>query len=160
MAARKPLVIINGQVQQLPAGDTLNAAASEVDVVSLVNASGSAAAICTPVYVSASGSFSLARANAAGTMEAIGLVRDASIANTTAGSIQTDGVLTATTGQWDAITGQTGGLTFGAVYFLSATTAGQLTSTAPSTSGQYVLRVGKALSTTDLDISILAPIGL
>jgi hypothetical protein len=35
-----------------------------------------------------------------------------------------------------------------------------LTSTAPTTTGQYVVRVGLALSTTELDISTAAPIKL
>jgi hypothetical protein len=158
MAARKPLVIINGVVQQLPAGDTLNAAANEVDVITLTNASGGAAPIGTPVYISAGGSFALAKADASGTVEAIALVRDTSIANAASGSVQSDGLLTATTAQWDAITGQTGGLTPGAVYYLGAATAGKLTATAPTTSGQYVLRMGRAVSTTDFDIDIQTPI--
>lgn len=158
MPARKPLVIINGQMQQLPAGDTLNASVSEVDVVALTNSSGAAAVIGNVGYVSAAGSFSLARADASGTVEAIGLVRDASIGIAASGNIQTDGVLSASTAQWDAVTGQTGGLTFGAVYYLSAAIAGRLTATAPTTTGQYVLRLGKALSSVDLDVSIIQPI--
>ena len=158
MTARKPLVLVNGQLQQLQAGDTLNASVNEVDVVALTNASGGSSVIGTPVYISTAGSFALAKADASGTIEVIGLVKDSSIANSASGSIQTDGVLTATTTQWDAVTGQTGGLTAGAVYYLSAATAGKITSTAPGSTGQYVERVGRALSTTDLDISILQPI--
>lgn len=158
MASRRPLVIIGGQLQQIPAGDTLNVSASEVDVVALTNGSGAAVAIANVGYVSAAGSFSLAKADASGTVEVVGLVRDASIGIAASGNIQTDGVLTASTAQWDAVTGQTGGLTFGAVYFLSAATAGRITTTAPSTTGQFVMRLGKALSTTDFDISILQPI--
>ena len=151
-------MIIGGQLQQIPAGDTLNVSANEVDVISLTNASGASVMIGTPTYVSIGGSFSLSKADASGTVEAIGLVRDATIVSAAAGNIQTDGVLTATTAQWDAITGQTGGLTAGAVYYLSAATAGKLTSAAPTTTGQYVMRVGRALSVTDFDISILQPI--
>lgn len=158
MPARKPLVIIGGQVQQLPAGDTLDAATSEVDVVSLTNGSASPAPIGTVVYISAANTAQPARANASGTTEAFGFVRDTSIAASASGAIQTDGTLTATTTQWDAVTGQTGGLTSGAIYFLSATTAGRLTTTAPSASGEYVVRLGRAISTTALEISVEPPI--
>ena len=41
--------------------------------------------------------------------------------------------MVATTAQWDAVAGTTGGLAFGANYFLSAGTAGLLTATAPTT---------------------------
>lgn len=160
MAARKPLVIINGQIQQLPTADTLDAAASEVDVVTLTNANASAQVIGTPVYISAADNFQPARANASGTTDVIGFVKDTSIAASTSGSIQTNGIITATTGQWDTVTGGTGGLTAGAVYFLSASAAGQITATAPSTSSQFVSRLGRALSTTSLLINIQPPIGL
>lgn len=160
MAARKPLVIVAGRIQQLQAGDTLDASVSEVDVISRTNANAGALVIGHAVYVSASGSVDKAQADALATIEVLGLVRDASIAAGQPGNIQTDGVLVATTGQWDAVTGQTGGLTVGAVYYLSPTTAGQLTATAPTAVGQWVVRVGKALSETELEITIEEPIGL
>lgn len=158
MPTRKPLVIIDGQVQQLPAGDTLDAAAAEVDVVLLNNAGGLAAPIGTPVYVSAANSFQSARANAGATVEVLGLVRDASVAPAANGSIQTDGMLTATAGQWDVITGGSGGLVSGSTYFLDAANAGKLTTVAPTQTGQYVVRVGRAINTTSLEISIYPPI--
>lgn len=154
MAARRPLVIIDGQTAQLPAGDTLDAPVSEVDVMALTNGAGTAAPFGTPVYISAANTFQPARANAAATHGPIGLVRDASIAAAASGSIQTDGVATGTTAQWDAVTGQTGGLTSGSVYFLSSATAGRLTTTAPTATGEYVQRVGRAISSTSLEISI------
>ncbi|WOB42971.1 hypothetical protein HNI00_07245 [Thermoleptolyngbya oregonensis NK1-22] len=154
MPSRKPLVLVDGLVRQLPPGDTLDAASSEVDVISLTNAGAAAAPIGSPVYISAANNFALARANAGATARPIGLVKDASIAASAAGFIQTDGVLEATTAEWDVITGQTGGLTAGAIYFLSAATAGRLTTTAPVASGDYCVRVGTAISTTGLEISI------
>lgn len=158
MALRKPLVIISGQVQQLQAGDTLDASAAEVDVVALTNGNASAIVIGSPVYSDAAGSVDLAQANASGTVEVLGLVRDTSIAASASGSIQTDGILAATTGQWDIVTGDTGGLVAGTVYYLDPTTAGKLTATAPTTTSQYVVRVGKAISTTEMEISIEPPI--
>jgi hypothetical protein len=63
-------------------------------------------------------------------------------------------VATATTAQWDAVTGGTGGLIPGSMYFLDPTTVGMLTTTAPTASGQVVVDVGRASSTTDLEISL------
>lgn len=61
------------------------------------------------------------------------------------------GVVTLTTGQWDARTGDVGGLTKGSEYYLSST-AGGLTKTEPTTGlRQYV---GKAISTTVLLLDI------
>lgn len=160
MALKKPLVITNGQIQQLQSGDTLDASVAEVDVVAMTNANAAALVIGTPVHVSAAGSVDKAQANASGTVEVLGLVQPTEIAISGSGNVQTDGILAATTAQWDAVTGGTGGLTPNTVYFLSAATAGMLTPTAPTTAGQFVLRIGKAISTTELEISISQPIKL
>jgi hypothetical protein len=154
MTLRKPLVIISGQIQQLAAADTLDALVSEKDMLSLSNGEASAIVIGTPVYVSAASTCKKAMANAAGTTNAIGLVATASVAAAALGSVQSDGVLTATTAQWDAVAGTTGGLAFGTLYFVDPATAGKITATAPTTSGQYVAPIGRALSTTDLEITI------
>ncbi len=159
MAAKKPLVITAGQIEQLQAGDTLDAAASEVDVVSKVNENAGTCAPGMAVYPSSDTEVDLARANASGTIQVLGLAK-AAILTTASGSIQTDGVLTLTTAEWDAVAGTTGGLIFGTPYYLSAATAGKITGTAPTTTGQFVVRVGIALSTTELDISVMAPIKL
>ncbi|MFA5976507.1 MAG: hypothetical protein WC859_10150 [Elusimicrobiota bacterium] len=153
MAVQKPLVLIGGQIQQIPAGDTLSAASSEVDVVSKVNGNAGTIVICTPVYPSSNTAVDKASAGASGTKKVLGLMQSASTASAASGLVQTDGVLTATTGQWDAVAGTTGGLTAGTIYYLSAT-AGLITATAPSTSGNYVCAVGLALSTTELDIDV------
>lgn len=160
MAARKPLVITGGQIEQLQAGDTLDASVSEVDVVSETNDNASPIVIGNAVYAKSDGDVDLARANAQGTVQVEGLVKDASIAAAAAGIVQTDGVLVATTGEWDAVTGGSGGLTPGSAYYLSATTAGMLTTTAPSSAGQFVVRIGLAISATEMDISITPPIKL
>ena len=160
MAARKPLVIVNGRIRQIAAGDTLDASVSEVDVVTQTNENAGALVIGTPVYTSGSGQVDKAQANAYATAEVLGLVKDASIASTQPGMIQTDGVMVASTAQWDAVTGQTGGLTVGSVYFLHPTTSGMLTVTTPSAVGQLVARVGKALSETELEITIEQPVEL
>lgn len=114
----------------------------------LQNNHGSGLVIGEAVFISAAGQVQKANANSGSTYAVIGLVADASIANAASGSIAVVGTLTATTGEWDTVTGQTGGLTAGAQYYLSAVTAGRLTSTPPSTTGHYVVNVGRALSTT------------
>jgi len=158
MALRKPLVINAGQIEQIQSGDTLDAVVAEVDVVTLTNNNASPIVIGAPVYSDSDNKVDLAKADASGTVQTFGLVRDTSIAAAASGEIQTDGILSASTGQWDAVAGTTGGLTAGAVYFLSATTAGELTETAPTTGGQYVVRAGLALSTTEMEISFTQPI--
>jgi len=66
-----------------------------------------------------------------------------------------NGTLTLTTGQWDARSGESGGLTAGEHYLLSQATAGAITKTSPS-SGilQFLLR---ALSTTEALVYMGAP---
>lgn len=121
-------------------------------VVSAANGEASTIAIGRAVYISASDTVRLANANSAATKNVVGIVFDASIASSATGAVSTSGTVTATTTQWDAVTGQSGGLTAGAKYFLSNTTAGGLTTTAPSVG--YVCPVGTALSTTKLVINI------
>ena len=74
------------------------------------------------------------------------------------GGIATSNIVTGTTAQWDAVAGTTGGLTANTMYFLSPSTPGNLTATAPSTVGQYVCPVGIGISTTEMKINILTPI--
>jgi hypothetical protein len=150
----------SGQIQQLQSGDVLDAVVTEVDVVSLTNGNAGSIVIGSPVYSDADDSVDIAKADAAATVEVLGLVQDTSIGAAASGLIQTDGVITATTGQWDAVTGESGGLVAGTIYYLDETTAGNLTITAPTTAGQFVVRVGKALSTTEMEITITQPIKL
>jgi len=161
MALKIPLVITGGQIQQLQAGDSLNASCNEVDVVEMTNSNAGAVVICAPVYVDGAGTFDEAQADAAATTEILGLVAvSPSIGIAGSGNIQTDGILTATAVQWDAVTGDGGGLTAGSVYYVDPDTAGMLTTTAPTTVGDFVIRVGVALSTLDLDITVTPPIKL
>jgi len=147
MTARKPLVVVSGRIQQLQSGDTLDATVSEKDVVSMIADATLIAG--NAVYAAAAGHCDKARANAAATSRVIGLATTA-ITSGASGSIQTNGVVTLTTGEWDAVAGTTGGLTYNTIYYLSAGTAGLITSTAPSTTSQLVVQLGIALSTTEL----------
>ena len=157
MAVRKPLVLdANNEIAELDAADTLDATVSEVDILSLSNANSAAITIGQAVYTASAGSVDLARANAAGTTKVLGFVKAASIAASAIGPIQTDGVLHATTAQWDAVTGGSGGLTAGTEYLLSPSTAGRIVPRTTTTvgAGEYVCPVGTAISTTELEISI------
>lgn len=154
MALRKPLVVNLGQIQQLQAGDTLDAPQGGGDQVVQINDEAGAVVIGTPLYNDANDGVKKAKADASATKNVLGLA--AAVTTAPAGSvpITISGVLTATTGQWDAVAGTSGGLTAGTRYYLSAITSGLLTATPPSTIGQYVVEIGIALSTTELLIAI------
>jgi len=158
MALRKPLVLNAGQIQQLQSGDTLDAVQSGGDAVVQTNDEATPIVIGTPVYNDVADGVKKARANAVGTTYVLGLVRDTSIANGVSGAIQVSGVMTATTGQWDTAFGTTGGLTVGTDYYLSSSAAGIGTSTSPTVAGNYVVYLGRALSTTELNVTIDRPI--
>jgi hypothetical protein len=102
-----------------------------------------------PVYFKSDGDFDLARANAETTCRSIGFVQDSTIAAAANGEVQLDGVITlASTAAWDAITGGSGGLTPGAMYYVSTATAGLLQSTVPTGAGNYICPVLLGLSDT------------
>lgn len=108
-----------------------------------------------PVYLRSDGTVSEAQANSTTTFRPYGLAAEA-IGNGANGDIyHKPGTRVAmTTGEWDAVTGASGGLTAGSRYFLDAATAGQLTTTCPSSSGQQVVEIGVAESTTVLKLSL------
>lgn len=151
MAIKKPLVITNGQIEQLQAGDTL------ANPNLLQRTFDSTTTIGQAVYASGANTLDLARANAQSTVRVAGLAAE-TVGTGNTGNVLADGVLTLTTTQWDAIAGTTGGLTPGANYFLSEATAGNLTETAPATG--FVVQVGHALSDTEFEIEVQQPIKL
>lgn len=156
MALKKPIVQTGGQLEQLQSGDYI----SSVDLPQLTNGNAGSLVIGTPVYSSANNTVDKAKGDAVGTTNVIGLVADTSISAAAVGGIQMDGVLSATTTQWDAAAGTSGGLTKDVFYYLSAATAGVLTSTAPSVAGQFIVCVGIAISTTEMKINLLPRIKL
>ncbi len=149
MPSVKPLVILNGLKQQIPAGYVLDAIVSGGEGEIYTNDEAGPIVIGAPVYLDAADGVKKAKANALATSKVIGLVKDVSIATTVQGTILTDGVLTATTTQWDAICGTTGGLTFNTLYYLDPATGGTLTATPPATIGQYVRPVVIGISATE-----------
>ena len=158
MALRLPLVVgPAGLPQQLQSGDSLNVPTSGTTNTAVSNSEATALAIGMPVYSFATGAVKKALANAFATSGVAGLMFDVSTAAAGTGQMATSGDLSATTAQWDAVTGQTGGLTFNSVYFLDPTTSGKITVTPPTTVGQNLVRIGRAISTTTLSIDINDP---
>jgi len=154
MAVRKPLVMADGQWQQLQAADTLEGASANIEF-GATNNNGAAITVGQPVYVDGAGTVDLAIGDAIGTSKVAGLVIDASIAAATAGKIRHSGIVTST--DWTAVTGAAA-LTPGARYYLSKDTAGQLTTTAPTAVGEVVCAIGMALSTEDMLVEIERPV--
>lgn len=158
MALKKVLVLgANGEIEQLQAGDTVDIVASSNQLFSAQNQSAGEIIIGQPVYIAAGDTVDLALADAQATSGVIGLVSDASIASGAIGTIVTDGILTSA--DWTSVVGAAT-LTTGAVYFLSDVTAGTLTTTPTTTTGSFVTRVGTAISTTTLEVTISRPIKL
>lgn len=146
MAVRKPLVLVSGEIQQLQSGDTLGGTVAEIEDQTWTNADTGNHVIGDVVYLNAADSVKKALAAAISTAQAIAIATT-TITNGTTGIYRTAAILSGLTG-----------LTAGAVYYLSATTAGQMTTTAPSSPGQYVVRLGTAVSTTEFQIKIERPI--
>lgn len=160
MTARLPLVIgTDGLPQQLQSGDSLSVPTTTTQIRPETNGEGAAAIVIgAPVYASAASTVKRAQANAKSTSGVVGLGYDASTAFGAIGNIIVDGVLTATTTQWDAVAGTTGGLAFNTLYYLDPANPGKMTSTVPTTVGQCVVLIGRALSTTDLELLLRDPI--
>lgn len=162
MTLRKPLVLVGLDQYQLPAGDTLDATVIGLGA-DLVNQSASTQPRCTPVCPgtgAGAGGFQPARANAIATARVIGLVGADQISPGASGTIVSFGILTATTAQWNTMTGQAGGLTPGAVYYLSDIGPALLRTQPPLSTGDFLVRIGQALTATQMFVSIQPPIGL
>lgn len=160
MTLRMPLVIgSDGLIQQLQPGDSISAPMNTPSLRAVTNAEATAALpIGTPVYTSATDAVKRAQANAKTTGKVAGLVNDASIAAGAIGNVAQSGIVVATTAQWDAVAGTTGGLTPNTYYFLDPATAGKITATAPSTTGQVNTLIGLSISSTALEVDPVAPI--
>lgn len=150
MAVKKPIVITDGELERLQPGDQIQQAV----LFNRINANTGNLVIATPVYASGAGQVDKAQADALSTKDVLGLIAEAVVAPSADGAVQCDGIFAATTSQWDAVTGGSGGLTVGTKYYLDPDTAGMLTETVPSTQGDYVAMIGIALSTTEMEISI------
>jgi hypothetical protein len=155
MTLREPLVIINGQIQQLPSGDTINGAGpggTFDGAFDGTNNEGSPITIGQPVYIDADDSVKLLSANSANSVKFAGLVGDASIGTGNTGNIQYTGELTANVSQWTAVGIPSGNLTAGATYYVDDAATGNLTATAPTTVASYVIPVGVSVNVTTLKL--------
>lgn len=112
--------------------------------------------IGTPIYLGINGHANAAQADSAATAKVVGLSLS-STAPTFSCTYITDGQVIRS--DWTDITG-TASLTPGAYYFLDPDNLGQMTTTAPTTGGDFVLRLGQAQSTTVFDVEIQQPIRL
>lgn len=106
-------------------------------------------AVGQPVYVTGNNTVNLADADSINTSHVLGLAETAGTANGTMNVLSSGTVNQA---DWTSVIGSAT-LTPGAVYYLS-TTAGQLTTTPPSGSGDAVVSCGIAVTNTKLDIEI------
>ncbi len=156
MAIRKPLVITNGNLEQLQAGDNL---APVPNTINVINGETTAILIGASIYIDSANTVKYAKADSINTKDVIGMCID-EIAISGSGIVQNDGLITLTTEQWDIVTGDTGGLIPGTIYFLSDITIGRIMKDAPITVGHYVIRVGIAVSMIDFEIMIGTPIKL
>jgi hypothetical protein len=135
-----------------------NGGTSGGTVVQAINSAGSPVVQGAPVYVTGSGTVAPAQANGFSTSGVLGIA-NALIAPSGIGGVVVTGPLVLSTAQWDAVvTGESGGLTSGTLYFLDSAVTGKLTATAPSTPGQVVTLIGRAISPTTLIITIGAPL--
>lgn len=164
MPARRPVYIdtTTGELTRFSATDTF---ANEVDFLTVTNPAAAAAGANdippgSPVYCLSAGQVAKAKADALSTAKVLALATETIPEDNGSGVTQTDGRLTLTTSQWDAITGQSGGLTACSKYYLDPATAGRLTTTAPSADGQILSPVGTAESSTVFEISIGTRIAL
>ncbi len=107
-----------------------------------------------PVYINGLGKVDLAKADSQSTTEVVGLVQSDCLAGETCRYL-TEGMIERL--DWSVITGVLE-LVPGATYFLDSATSGNITATAPTTAGKFVVRVGRAVNARTLDIEIELPI--
>lgn len=150
-----PSGIAPGLLPFIVQGGSGGAAASDPTILSTTNGDVAAIVRGAPVVLSG-GQFVRGDANAAGTAPVIGLARVAGAPGQIVVA-QVLGVLTLTTAEWDAVTGQVGGLTPNASYYLSTVT-GRITTVAPVNPGEFVVEIGRAVTSTIMLIQTEPPI--
>lgn len=89
------------------------------------------------------------------------ILNDVGIPTGGSARIVSRGLVEKTTLAWDFLTGGTGGLQAGRDYFLRADSfSGGLTHIVPTESGGYVVKLGRALTSTVIDVNMEPPIQL
>lgn len=158
MATFQPLVINNGEIQQLQPGDSLDPSViAGVGQQSFVSDYNGATSKGMPVYVKSTGNVDLGQANAVTPAGVIGMADENGVAQGSPVVVTSEGYVTVP--DWSGITynsSQT--LEPGKVYYLSAANPGKITQVAPNTQGQFVVRLGRAMTTTifklDIDLTV------
>lgn len=151
MADRKPIVLIDGKLSQLPPGDTLAGMVTEVDIVEMVAKEAlSAGAV---VACSAGNEVERALNSDAAKAEAIGVAMTAAALDAPV-KVQSEGYFELA--DWTNIAGSAQ-LAAAADYYLDAA-AGKITSV-PPTAG-HLVRIGRAVKPTVLQLRIDSPIRL
>lgn len=97
-------------------------------------------------------------ANGLSSAATIGLLTSAVDASNRDSSAQYAGIVEMTTAEWDAVTGDTGGLALGVLYYVSSTVTGKISSTRTGVSNRCITLLGIALSPTELQLQICGPI--
>lgn len=142
---KKVLVLgSQGQIQQLQTGDSVPVTPQ----FEAENGDGTSHVPGTVVYIFAGTTVKAAIANSYVTVRAAAI----STGTIAAGAV---GLY-----QYDGLTGGYAGLTPGSTYFLSVSSAGAVTPTPPTGVGEWIMQVGVAYSTTELDIEWGQPIEL
>jgi CBS domain-containing protein len=123
-------------------GNVVSLQSDGLSVRSFVNANAGAITARQIAFVTALGEIDLAKADdvLTGADQVLVVVKDASIASAATGQVYFRG----------AVVPGFSSLTIGATYFISAATAGDITAVAPSASGDYVYKVGRAISATEI----------
>lgn len=159
--SHKPLIYQDHIQRQLPPGDFLDALASG-EAMELVNKTVQTQPVAFPcawTTAIAAGGFVAGRANALETSHIAGLLTAPTFPGSS-GVIQRSGRFEALIAEWNVITTEVNGLTPGATYFLSPAIAGRISKTPPDLIGEYVIRIGRAISQTVMILDISDPIGL
>ena len=151
MTAYRPVVLINGKLALLPAGDTLSARVQEVDVIELQAKEILVAGMA--VYCSAGFQVMKAKADDDTKANVLGLALSAAALDAYV-QVQTDGVLELA--DWTQAAGSSA-LEIGTDYYLDAT-AGVLTGNVPTTGN--LVYVGRAVAPQKLEISVQRAIRL
>jgi hypothetical protein len=154
MSVKKPLVITNGRVEQLQAGDRIDlgntVTKNNIDVGPVV--------VGQPMIVTGADA-KTAHAGNISRINVAGLVMEDAIPGTQV-SLMAVGIMTASAAQWEVVTGNAAGLVTGKSYYLVADAPfpGKLQEAAPTLDGQFIVHVGIALSSTQMKIQIERPV--
>lgn len=156
----------NGNLTTIPGGPRLGYAISTTELVIeigsqpnyLVGGADGVVVGMAAVLEGPSELFGRAIANSFVNAKSSGIV--SSIQNGNAVVAESGEVVVLTTAQWDAVTGQAGGLTSGAGYYLDPATLGHLVvSVPPVAAGSFQMQMGIALSATAMLVQTGQPVG-